>query len=189
MRLLKLNLGIDNQKFKGVIDNAAKITVLQESMVPEKNLQSFGNVFLRPVLGSPVEAKLDSIPLSLREEDEVIPYVLVQVKIMEELHEEALITPKDFALLKEQQKLYLGDKVDIIPAEGNKEKSVLNVEGRYPKGKLERNLNNEDEYSEASNLELIPAVLPKKLCNGDQKECLSIPQAQLLEKEHWFVPH
>ena len=59
--------------------------------------------FLRPAIGTPVEAKFVSIPLSLWTEDEVIQYVEVHAAVVESLHEEALITSKVFSWLKEKK--------------------------------------------------------------------------------------
>lgn len=68
-------------------------------------------------------------------------------------------------------------RIFIILVEGNKDKSVFNVEGKCPERNLETHLTNKDEDSEASDLELIPTlvektVLPRKVCNEDQKESL-----------------
>ena len=51
---------------------------------------------MTPTIGTPVEAKLVSNPLSLWTEDEVISYVEVHAAVVEGLYEEALITPKAF---------------------------------------------------------------------------------------------
>ena len=90
--------------------------------------------FLRPAIGTPVEAKFVSIPLSLWMEDEVIPYVEVHSAVVEGLHEEALFIPKIFNCLKKAENNYLGGEEDIILVKEIEEQPMFNVQGKSSKG-------------------------------------------------------
>ncbi|KFM71645.1 Retrovirus-related Pol polyprotein from transposon 17.6, partial [Stegodyphus mimosarum] len=118
--LPRIDLQIGNARFKGVIDSGAEITVIRKSVVPEKYLESGGKIWLQPAVGPQVEAQLVTVPISIWSgEEDVEPYVNVHTAVVHNLYEEALVTPRDFRLLREQRDIYLG--------ENKEEKLILGV--------------------------------------------------------------
>lgn len=70
---------------------------MRKSMISEEYLQSKRNIFLRPVTGPSIKAKLVSVPLSLwMVKEGVRLYVQLHDAVMERLHVEALIMYKIF---------------------------------------------------------------------------------------------
>lgn len=65
-------------------------------------------MLLRSAIDNPVEAMLVSVPLSFRTEEDVISYVQVHGAVMEELRDEAFVSPKVFSGIKEIHINYLG---------------------------------------------------------------------------------
>lgn len=94
---------------------------------------------LRLAVGNPVTAKFVLGPLSLRTEEDAIPYAQVWAEMVEELQVESLITPEGLSSLKEKALLgikernqgshYFGDGVDSFRNYGL---SLSSIEGKNP---------------------------------------------------------
>ena len=137
---------------------------------------------LRPAIGTPVEAKLMTIPLSLwTEKEDISPFVQVEVAVVEGLHEEALITPKVYKLLKEQKEKYLGEETKIGSAEGAVEKTRCNREGRS----TESQSSEEEVRTTPLEINLLPEKIPVE---GTGESIPPVSQVQKLRKDQLSCP-
>lgn len=175
--LLRIDLGVGCHRCKGIVDSGAEITVLRKSIIPEELLESRGKIMLRPAMGAPVEAKLMTIPLSLwTEEEDINPFVQVEVAVVEGLHEEALITPKVYKLLLEQKEKYLGEGNEV----GSEERAEVwtrcnNLEGRSAGPEP-----SEEVLATPVGINLLPEEIPAE---SNEESVPPVSQVQKLKKD------